>query len=163
LVSLETLKAIVRYDPDTGNFYWLIRASRRTHIGQIAGSLNGKGYWQVEILGVNYQAHRLAWFFVTGEWPAQQIDHVNCISSDNRWSNLRLATSSENSRNSRKMATNKSGFKGVSFHKSTQRWRAVILLNGKHKHLGSRATPEEAHALYVEAARKHFGEFARIA
>jgi hypothetical protein len=96
---------------------------------------------------------------VTGEWPTGLIDHQNGDGTDNRWANLRLATSSLNAANSRRRSDNTSGFKGVSRCRGA-RWRASIQLNGKFKHLGHFDTPEEAHAVYCAAAANYFGEFA---
>ena len=91
----------------------------------------------------------------------RQVDHVNSNGLDNRRSNLRLATASQNQHNQRRRCDNTSGFKGVYWHKERAKWRARIKLIGHHKHLGYFDTPEAAHAAYVEAANRFHGEFAR--
>lgn len=90
----------------------------------------------------------------------RNVDHINHDTLDNRRSNLRVCTSAQNTRNSRRRSDNLSGFKGVHFHSSSQKWAAQIRVNGKAIHLGLRDTPAEAHKLYCTAAKEHFGEFA---
>ena len=96
---------------------------------------------------------------MTGEWGRPAIDHRDGNSTNNRWSNLRRATPSQNNANRRRPRHNTSGYKGVYFRWGF--WRACIKRNGRRIYLGVFATPEEAHAAYVAAARKLFGEFAR--
>jgi hypothetical protein len=117
----------------------------------------------IRVNNVLHYAHRLAYLYMLGEWPTDDIDHANGISSDNRWANLRPATRSQNLANKGKSPFNTSGFKGVSFCKTTDRWRAQIEVRGTPVHIGRYDTPEEAHAAYIEAAREYFGEFARAA
>ena len=106
------------------------------------------------------KAHRLAWFFVYGEWPQKQIDHINGNKSDNRISNLRLATASQNLSNKGITKSNTSGYKGVSFNRTKKKWMASIKVNKKSINLGYFLTPEEASEAYKAAAIKHHGEFA---
>jgi hypothetical protein len=98
---------------------------------------------------------------MTGDWPTAEIDHANGTRDDNRWSNLRSATRSQNLVNARKPSTNTSGLKGVSWDAERGNWRAYLTLNGRNKYLGRFADPAEAHRAYFAAARLHFGEFAR--
>lgn len=93
--------------------------------------------------------------------PKIEVDHVNGDKLDNRKSNLRVVTHVQNCQNTKKSATNKSGFKGVSFHKALNEWRADIRVDGKTKYLGCYSTPEVAARAYDEAARIHFGEYGR--
>jgi hypothetical protein len=97
---------------------------------------------------------------MTGEWCSVMIDHRDGNPSNNRWSNLRRATVSQNNANRRLHRNNKCGFKGV-VQNHIGRWVASIYKNGQRHHLGCFATAQEAHAAYVAAARKLFGEFAR--
>jgi len=103
----------------------------------------------------------LAWLFVHGFDPPQQIDHINGIRDDNRIANLRLATVAENSQNVGKQSNNKSGFKGVHWHARGKKFRAQIMANGKSKSLGLFHTAAEAAAAYDIAAAELHGEFAR--
>ncbi len=91
----------------------------------------------------------------------EQVDHINGDVHDNRRSNLRLATHAENHRNTKRPTTNKSGYKGVSWHKEARKWRATISSHGQWKHLGFFDTPQEAHRAYIDAAAKLNGDFAR--
>jgi hypothetical protein len=108
--------------------------------------------------GKRYYAHRLAWLYMTGKFPDQQIDHIDQDGTHNIWRNLREATNTQNAANSRRR-NNASGFKGV-FWQRSRRWRASIMVNSRRIHLGYFNTPEEAYAVYLAAAQKYFGEFA---
>src|SRR5690348_8900862 len=98
-LSQAHLKELLRYDPETGKFFWLVRARRRSRIGDEAGSDHGQGYIEIGIEGRRYLAHRLAWFYMTGEWPPEMVDHKDLCRSNNRWANLRLATHGQNVQN----------------------------------------------------------------
>src|SRR5208337_438545 len=99
LITLEYLRHILKYNPDTGLWKW--REYRASHVwyGDQAGFLENTGYVRIVIDYERYQAHVLAWFYMTGEWPKNKIDHENTISWDNRWENLREATNSQNGGN----------------------------------------------------------------
>jgi len=124
----------------------------------VAGSLNGVGYIDIGIDGKIYRASRLAWLYMTGEWPQKTVDHENLLKIDNRWENLREAGASKNGANRRKLKNNTSGFKGVAVNRG--KWSASIRVGYKSIWLGRHDTPEEAHAAYMAAAKEHFGEFA---
>ncbi len=113
--------------------------------------------------GQQYAAHRLAWLYVNGEMPETPLDHKNGQRDDNRISNLRLASQSQNIANAKISARNSSGFKGVSKIARNGLWMASIKVNGKSRNLGQFATPEAAHAAYMNAASTIFNEFARAA
>lgn len=108
-------------------------------------------------------AHQLAWLLSHDEWPPRNIDHIDMDRANNRLSNLRLATPSQNGANRGRQKNNSSGLKGVAWNKGAKRWRAQIKANGKRRHLGYFDTAEEAHAAYQEAAASLFGDFARTA
>jgi hypothetical protein len=145
---------VLDYDPETGVF-------TRKKNGNSRFSTNSVGYTQIGIDGHNYRGHRLAWLYVYGEWPRDQIDHINGARTDNRITNLRESSQAENCGNVARHRDNKSGFKGVfPFRK---KWAAQICRDGVKKHLGTFETPEAAHAAYSDAATQVFGEFARIA
>ena len=160
-LTAEQVRAALHYDPETGVFIWLATRSNRAIIGTEAGNThilkNGMVYRRIGFNGKNYVAHRLAWLWMTGEWPPFQIDHEDGDGLNNRITNLRPATNAQNSHNKRKYSNNTSGFKGVSWHKQVGRWQAKIL----NTYIGMYDTPEEAHAAYCLAAQERFGQYAR--
>jgi hypothetical protein len=160
-MTSERLRELLHYDPATGVFTRLVKTNRNVRVGDVAGWVNRRGYRYISVDGRLYFAHRLAWLYVTGEWPADQIDHINGIPGDNRWANLRLATGSQNQANARKRADNTSGYKGICWHGPKRKWQARIWVNSRNKSLGYFDSPADAHAAYVVAAQHHFGSFAR--
>jgi hypothetical protein len=159
-VTRARLRALLRYDRETGEFHWLKRMNGRIRAGDLAGTLTEEGYRRIWIEGRHYRAHRLAWLYITGEWCPLLIDHRDGNPSNNRWNNLRRATSSQSNANRRVPRNNACGLKGVSQDRG--RWRARIHKNGQKHHLGIFPTPQAAHAAYAKAARQLFGEFARM-
>ena len=108
----------------------------------------------------SYQAHRLAWLYMTGDWPPNEINHENRASDDNKWANLRLATHGQNQRNS--MPRGVSRFKGVYWFKRDKKWRTIAKLNGKNHLLGYHDTEESAAAAYAAFSAEHFPKWARL-
>jgi hypothetical protein len=159
-LTAERLRALFRYDADTGAFIFITRAARRVQIGDRAGSVNNEGYRHIHIDGRSYKAHRLAWLYVNGEWPMGMVDHINGNTDDNRIANLREASRSQNLANSRLMRRGKLIHKGVSQRKG--KWIARIQRNGHPRFLGYFATEQEAIAAYKTAAAELFGSFARV-
>lgn len=155
------LKELLHYCPDTGVFTRLVLLCGRGRIGSPVGFADPKGYTIIPIDGMKHRAHRLAWLYVHGEIPAMQIDHINGIRHDNRLSNLRLATNSENCSNARIRSDNTTGYKGVTWHKAIRKWTARIMVRKKHLNLGVFDSPEDAYAAYCAAAKEHHGEFAK--
>jgi hypothetical protein len=166
-LTAERLRALLHYSPRTGVFRWRVTNGGRAVAESIAGTVNtadhssGGGYRYIGVDGRHYLAHRLAWLYMTGEWPAAQIDHKNLVRDDNRWRNLREATQSENGANARGYRNGRSGLKGAYFHKRAGRWVSCIQREGTYHYLGLFDTAEEAHAAYCKAAKRLFGEFAR--
>jgi len=120
------------------------------------------GYIRLNVDGVGLYAHNVIWFMMTGEYPSKkEVDHIDLDRANNRWSNFRRANPTLQQANRGKQSNNKTGIKGVSYCAATGRYRADIRVGGKSVNLGRRDTPEEAAALYAEAAKQHFGEFAR--
>jgi hypothetical protein len=159
LPPVEELRRLFTYEPETGHLYWNVRRSG-TKTAAPAGSVNCRyGHIQVCLGGRNYRAHRIAWAITTGEDPGPlTIDHIDRNPANNKWENLRLATTQQQSRNTRK--PNKHGLKGVAYYERSRRpWRATIKAEGKRHILGYYATKEEAYAAYCAAAARFFGEF----
>lgn len=158
-LTAEMVRAALSYDAHSGAFIW--RKSRpKVVAGSPAGTIQ-RGYWMVHLRGEDYHAHRLAWLYVYGRWPAGDLDHINRDKLDNRIANLREASRSENCANIGVPSHNTSGFKGVSYNRMMGKWTAYIRCRGRRYHLGAFATAEAAAAAYDEAAVRLFGRFAR--
>lgn len=157
----ERVRHLVTYWPETGDFWWRV-PKRGSRLGGLAGSKDKKGYITICLDGVHYFAQRLAWFYMTTEWPPHDVDHRNLDRGDNRFQNLRPATRAQNLANRNKHSNNQSGLKGVLLHKQSGLWVARIGVSGESIYLGYFKTKEEAHAAYAAAATKHYGEFARL-
>lgn len=152
-LTSERLREVLGYDPETGVFTRRIARSWAARAGVVAGCVDGHGYTSIKIDGRIYGAHRLAWFWVHGVWPAKKIDHINGDRADNRICNLRDVPTSTNCQNQRRAQShNKTGFLGVSPDRG--RFRAAIWLDGKNLHLGMFDTPEQAHDAYLNAKRR---------
>ena len=157
-LTQEQLKNILSYNADTGEFYWLINANYNAQAGQRAGALVNK-YIGIRIKGVMHQAHRLAWLYMTGKHPNRYIDHVNVIKTDNKFINLRESTPSQNCMNYGKKSNNTSNYKGVSFHKASNKWQALCRHDGIQKHIGLFLTAELASEAYKSYSKIHQKEF----
>ncbi len=157
-ITLERLKSLLRYEPETGDFVWLVSKARAI-ADDIAGT-PAEGYILIGIDGKSYRAHRLAWFWMTGEWP-HEIDHRDLNRANNRWANLRECTRHQNKANTRAHRDNQTGFKGVS--RNRRGYRAEIIAFGVRRSLGTFPSALEAHQVYVAEAQRCFGEFARAA
>lgn len=155
-LTVERLRELLDYSPETGEFRWRVSPSNSVSSGSVAGAPDRKGYWYIQIAGARYLAHRLVWLYVNAVWPKEQIDHVNCTRADNRITNLREATPTENGENIRHAKTNSStGLLGVSWYKRTGKFTAKIKVNGKQLHLGYFYSAEDAYAAYLVAKRKY--------
>lgn len=157
----DLLQEVLRYKPKTGEFFWLRRPGKGTRsdlVGRRAGYPVRKGYWDIEIGGRAYKVHRLAWLYVYGDWPKDQIDHINRDKADNRIVNLREAANGQNGANS-KPKPSRSGLKGAHWQKREKKWSSDIHRNGRKEWLGFFDTAEAAHKAYCKAAKKTFGEF----
>ncbi|WP_217992144.1 HNH endonuclease signature motif containing protein [Providencia rettgeri] len=117
------------------------------------------GYVEIQIDGIRYKAHRLAWLYCYGVMPDKQVDHINSCKTDNRITNLREATRSQNQQNTGLTKSNKSGRKGVYFRDG--KWQAQAQINGKKYHLGRHKSIDEASKVYEEFCKEKYNEFYR--
>lgn len=163
-IPVATVSDRLSYDPILGVLRW--RVSRgRVVAGQIAGTVRSdRGYCQIRIDGRIFYAHRLAWVIATGaDIPnGKEVDHKDGNPSNNRWSNLRLATPQQNKRNMRSSQRNTSGTAGVTFRRNRGKWQAQISVGNECRYLGSFNTREEAISARAQAERELFGEFAAV-
>lgn len=160
MITQKRVQEVLSYNPDTGIFIWIIQGKGITK-GTRAGTINHKSYYRyIQIDRILYRAQRLAWLYVTGEYPSLDVDHKNKVRDDNRWENLRLATRSQNMANGSLRRDNSSGYKGVHWVAKRNKWLAYIRVNGKFKFIGYFTDIREAAIAYKEASIKHFEEFA---
>ena len=160
-LTQEHLKKHLHYSPQTGVFSRLIANSSASKIGDLAGWKTKLGYIDLKIDGTTYKAHRLVFLYAYGEIPSCDIDHINMDRADNRLANLRAATRSQNQCNRTKLSSNKTGFKGVSFHKATNKFVAQCAFKNQKHHIGLFDTPEAASTAYQKFTASLQGEFAR--
>lgn len=162
LPSLERIKELVDYNQENGLFTWKVYRGGKAKAGTPAGSIRVDGYMAICIDKKSYFSSRIAWYLSTGIDPVNfDIDHIDGNKMNNRFSNLRLATESQNCSNRKRRADNTSGFKGV--YRMGKKWAANITANKCKKHLGVFDTPEIAYAEYLKHASSMHGEFARSA
>ena len=149
MLTADSLRELLRYDPEDGSFVWVAGGYKT---GKVAGFLDRDGYRRIFVRGKPYGAARLAWLYMTGSMPADQIDHINRNPSDDRWVNLREASAFQQSGNRRVRSNSKTGVKGVRFQKG--KYYSYIPAGRSFD------TAEEAHEAYMKLARDKFGEFA---
>lgn len=149
-VTAEQLKQLLHYDAPTGVFRWRVSRKNESILPwSVAGSLDGRGYVQIRICGRRQKAHRLAWLYMTGEDPADEVDHVDGVRSNNAWFNLRPASHKQNAENIKLRNDNTSGFRGVCFDKRRGQWMSKVEHHRKQYNLGYFDTAEQA----ADAAR----------
>lgn len=134
-ITQSELKEELTYDPTSGLFT-SNRAIRGRRKGAVCGCVDKDGYIQIRVRYTLYRAHRLAFLYMTGQFPSVDVDHINQTRSDNSWGNLRNADATINSRNSKLYKTNKSGIPGVRFMNERGKWKAEICVNYRNVHLG---------------------------
>lgn len=158
-VSIERLREVLRYVPETGLFLWIKPPKNHTRLQEYVAGGIASGYVMIKIDGRKYKAHRLAWLYVHGDWPNGDLDHINGCPLDNRIGNLRIASNAQNQAN-RTRDRNKSTPKGVRSLPSGK-FQARISVNHRQIILGTFNSSTAAQAAYLQAAREHYGEFAR--
>ena len=158
MLTQETLKQHLHYNPETGIFTRIYSKMRPDCIGKQLGCVDGSGYIIISVLDKLYRAHRLAWLYMYGEFPKFDIDHKNRNKADNRIINLREATRQQNIFNSVKK-NNSSGITGVSAIPNRKNWRARTCINGKSIYIGTYKTKEEAAKAYKDFVEQIHKEF----
>jgi hypothetical protein len=152
---MQNIKEYLSYNPNTGVFIW-IKPICKYPINMTAGNKRADGRITIRFNNKRYYAHRLAWYFSYGEFPNRSIDHINQDPSDNRLCNLREAVDADNIQNiSKARIDNKSGYRGVCWDKSKNKWMSKITSDNKQIFLGYFDTKEKAHDAYLAAKRKH--------
>lgn len=165
-LTAERLRELLHYSPETGVFTWLPRdyslfandaSAFRWHkrfAGKPAGHHRSDGYYDIRVDDHLHRSHRLAWLYMTGQWPAAYIDHRDRDPSNCQWSNLREATPGQNRQNQKKRKDSLQAHKGIEYH--GKRFRVRISVNGRRIISGSFLTLNEAIACRIESERKHF-------
>jgi hypothetical protein len=162
-VTRELLQSLFDYRPETGHFVRKTKTAPVVNVGDIAGGPDAHGYINISIGSYPYKAHRLAWLWMHGSMPIGHIDHINGKKDDNRIANLRDVTVSQNLMNSALSRANKTGHKGVWYDPKRNNWQAYITAGKKRIPLGRYDSPALAAEAYIEASKRHHGEFARTA
>lgn len=157
-LTADRLRSLLSYDPETGVFVWLVE-QWKNDVGDVAGHFDGR-YVRIYVDGQRYKAQNLAWLHVYGCWPNGILDHEDRVKINNSIRNLREATDALNKRNQPAQRTNKSGYKGVCWHKGGRKWVASISLDNINRYLGLFASAEDAARAYDAAARGLSREFA---
>lgn len=179
-ITQKDLKLYLRYHKTTGNFIWRKRTPEMFNNGQknskeqncniwnarfagkVAGCKDLDGYILISINRIKYKAHRLAFLYVTGELPKNDIDHLNQITFDNSWKNLRNATRTFNNANMKKRKDNSSGYKGISWSKLREKWEVYGNINKQRKRIGMFVKLNEAIKARKKWAQENFGEYLNV-
>ena len=168
----EIGRARFYYDPETGSLHYKdpgpegyatlkgYRIFMAKCLGRVAGSQHADGYLRVNVGGRSFLAHRLIWAIMTGRDPGVTLDHRDGDRSNNRWTNLREATRSQNAMNRGPRSDCSSGVRGVHWHKASNMWAASISAGGVSQHLGLFRSKDEARAAFIAASDALHGEFA---
>lgn len=150
----RNILAELSYDPDSGEI--------RNAEGKLVGCVSTSGYRMIKFSGKGIPAHRVAWKLFHGEWPKDQIDHINGIKDDNRLCNLRESSQVENTRNRKLYKNNTTGFKGVLLQPDKVKFYAKVCKGGRNFYSYGHTSAKSAAKAYDELAKKHFGEFASL-
>lgn len=156
-LTVERVRELLRYDPNTGQLWWRKRR-RGVNTAKRAGASHCLGYRVITVDGRSYKEHRVIWLCVHGQWPDQYIDHIDQNKSNNRIDNLREVTKSQNGFN--RGTHSRSGLKGVRWHKASRKWHARISCEGREYSLGYFVCSAAASLAYQISADKIHGEYA---
>lgn len=154
LPDREELLKLLAYDELTGILTWKVNKGPNARAGNKAGSLSDKGYRVIKINGVSYFSHRIIWKMMTREEPIE-IDHIDGVKYNNKFSNLRSVTAAENNLNMRKFCTNTSGVTGVWWNHEKEKWASQISRNNKSERIGYFNNFEDAVAARKAAELKY--------
>lgn len=161
ILTQKELKRQLRYDPESGIFTRLISNSNRVKVGDIVGTKHHRGYLYTRINNICYSMHRLDWLYVYGKFPNKVIDHKDGNPSNNSIQNLRDILQKYNTKNNKLSKRNKSGYKGVHYHKTNKKWIAYIACDRIVYSIGSYDSKEEAYEARLNREFELFGEFSR--
>lgn len=160
-IPIDRVRAVLRYEPWTGNLYWTEKITDKVTVGARAGCAT-KLYIFIGLDGKLYAAHRVAYAWMTGEQPPPVLDHHDLNTKNNRWENIRPATHSTNGANRPHQKNSQTGVKGVHYYPDRKKpWLARLQCQGALRLNKYFATQDEAVAAYRSAADEWFGEFAR--
>lgn len=160
LPPVEVINQLLNFDANSGTFSWKVTRQGHAKPGMSAGTLTDDGYLEIMVARRRCRAHRLVWKLMTGRDPVNFIDHIDGNRLNNRFSNLREATNSENNFNSKARADNTSGHRGVFYYKRLGKYQVQFNVCGKVRHFGYFATKEEAIDAAKKAIAELHGEFA---
>lgn len=163
MLTLQRANELLRYDPESGLLTWKLARRNGFALGSLAGCESSNGYIRLKIDGVQYLAHRVAWFIHHSEWPPGPIDHVDTDRANNSISNLRLCTNSQNQQNQPLRKSNRSGVKGVSWCAPLSRWHVQIRAAGNIHQGGYFINIDDAESAAIQLRTQLHGEFARHA
>jgi hypothetical protein len=158
MIEHSALKELLDYNQETGNFVWKVDHGIKFKAGEAAGYV-AQGYARIYIKRKPYQAHRLAWLYVYGEWPKGEIDHINRNKADNRIANLRDVTHSQNMINKDPKSNNTTGHPGVQYDRQRNKYRAVVAREGRKYCGGRHPTIEAAIAARKRLVKEIWGDF----
>lgn len=158
MLEISELKNLLDYNQGTGMFVWKVDHGPKYKAGTDAGYV-GQGYVRIYIKRKSYQAHRLAWLYVHGEWPKGEIDHINRDGTDNRIVNLRDVTHSQNMINKGPKSNNTTGHPGVQYDRQRNKYRAVVAREGRKYCGGRHPTIEAAIAARKRLEKEVWGDF----
>lgn len=155
-LTQDELKRVIEYNPDTGEFYWRVKASKNIAVGSLAGSVNAQNYWQIRLYGKVWLGHRLAWVYVFGRWPSQ-IDHIDRDRRNNRISNLREVSGTDNQLNRGIQANNKTGHRGIHYSDRRREYVLQLSLKGTRVHCSYHKDIEDAVLVRDRVATQIYG------